>query len=360
MITEELTRSTKSELETPVSHAHPKHIEALTQNPHVAKLMTKEVRFRLKIAISVVLFASLFIFGKVDLSEAWQAATQANQVYLIGALVTFLLSVFLNAYRWQLLASAVGLKKSLLQLTQYCYVGLFFNLFLPSTVGGDVSRCYYLSKGTGKYVNAFYSVVADRAAGISVLFLMASAGLLFGPGGEGLPWQLRWPIFAGTILVFGLLPFVPRLASLILGKDNWVSRQLNESVASVYWRNKNLVFVSFACSIILQVVIVLCHVAVGLALGLTQVPLWYYFVFYPSVAVLGFITPTFNGIGIREWSYTYFLMLMGVDKTHAVTYAIIWFGLITLSSLVGGIVYGLGHFKISAAEMEKIQSESLH
>lgn len=360
MITEELTKSAEPHTEMPVAQRHPELVDTLTQHPLVAKLMSKEVKFRLKVAISIVLFASLFIFGKVDLREAWQAACNANQAYLIGALVIFLSSVFLNAHRWQLLASAVGLKKSLLQLVQYCYVGLFFNLFLPSTVGGDVSRCYYLSKGTGKYINAFYSVVADRAAGISVLFLMASAGLLFGPGGAGLPWQLRWPIFAGTVLVFGLLPFVPKLASLILGKDNWVSRQLNESVASIYWRNKNLVLVSFAWSIILQVVIVVCHVAVGMALGLNQVPLWYYFVFYPSVAVLGFITPTFNGIGIREWSYTYFLMLMGVDKAHAVTYAIIWFGLITLTSLVGGLVYGLGHFKISAAEMEKIQSESLH
>ncbi|MBI4534160.1 MAG: flippase-like domain-containing protein [Candidatus Melainabacteria bacterium] len=331
-------------------------------NTHPSKepeKMSQTTKLRLKLLISVVLFASLFLFGKVSLAESWEAALNANRWYLSIAVVSFLLSAFVNAHRWQLLAHAVGLRKSIFELVQYCYVGLFFNLFLPSTVGGDFSRCYYLSKGTNKYANAFYSVVADRVVGIAVLFLMASAGILFGPGGSGLPWQLKWPIFAGTIFVFGLLPVVPRVAELVLGKHNWLSRQLNESAANVYWRDKNLMFVCLVWSILLQMVMVGCHIAVGLSLGLTSIPLWYYFVFYPSVAVLGFITPSFNGIGIREWAYTYFLMLVGVPRAHALTFAIMWLGLITLSSLVGGLVYVAGHFRIPKEEMAKIQLETL-
>src|SRR3990167_1726521 len=106
-------------------------------------------------------------------------------------------------------------------------------------------------------------------------------------------------------------------------------------------------------------VMVCCYISIGLSPWLTNVPLWYYFVFYPSVAILGFITPSFNGIGIREWAYTYFLTLVGVDRAHALTFAIMWLGLITVSSLVGGIVYVAGHFKISDAEMEKIEHQPL-
>ena len=75
--------------------------------------------------------------------------------------------------------------------------------------------------------------------------------------------------------------------------------------------------------------------------------------------MLGFVTPSFNGIGIREWAYTYFLTLTGVDKAHALTYAIMWLGLNTLSSLVGGLVYLLGHFKISNQEKELFESQAL-
>jgi uncharacterized membrane protein YbhN (UPF0104 family) len=110
---------------------------------------------------------------------------------------------------------------------------------------------------------------------------------------------------------------------------------------------------------VLQIVLVTVHILVGYSLGLTSIPLWYYFVFYPSVAVLGFITPSFNGIGIREWAYTYFLTMSGIDRSHALTYAIMWLGLTTCSSLFGGIVYVAGHFKINKEEAEKLQFENV-
>ncbi|HEY9869081.1 MAG TPA: lysylphosphatidylglycerol synthase transmembrane domain-containing protein [Candidatus Obscuribacterales bacterium] len=343
----------------PDDAACPYAVDSADEKPPATMHISERTKLRVKIAISIFLFASLFVFGKVDLKEIWGAALGADRRYLGAAVLVFLLHVFVSAHRWQLLASAVGLKKGLLELAQYCYVGLFFNLFLPSTVGGDFSRCYYISKGTGKYVNAFYSVMADRTTGIAVLFLMATAGILLGPGGNGLPWQLKWPIFAGTIFTFGLMPFVPLLSRMFLGERNWITRQFNESAARVYWTDKNLMFVCLVWSLLIQMVLVGCHIAIGLALGLTNIPLWYYFVFYPAVAVLGFVTPSFNGIGIREWAYTYFLTFIGVDRAHALAFAIIWLGLITLSSLVGGLIYVAGHFKISADEVEKISHQPL-
>jgi glycosyltransferase 2 family protein len=331
--------------------------------PRLLKPFTKllslpdSVKFKLKIAVSVLMFGSLFLLGKFDLSKSWEAAKNADLRFVVAAVVLFLLSTFLNAFRWKLLAAAVGLDRPLLRMAQYSFVGLFFNMFLPSTVGGDVSRCYYLSKGTHHYKRAFYSVMADRVIGVSVLFLFASTGLLLGPGGGSLPWQLRLPIFVGTLGIFCLLPLAPELARVVLGPENAFYNRLNNSAIMIYWRDKGLVFKSLCLSVLLQVIIVVCHILLGLALGLTQIPLWYYFVFYPSVAVLGFVTPSFNGIGIREWAYTYFLGLAHVENSMALTYAIMWLGLISLSSLVGGLVYLAGHFTFSESEVELAQHE---
>ncbi len=322
--------------------------------PILGKL-TEKTKTRIKIGISLFLFASLFLFGKVDLSKSWAAALTAHKGYLAGSLILFLLVPILNAQRWQLLASAVGLKKSLLKMTQYCYVGTFFNLFLPSTVGGDFSRCYYLSKGTGKYLHALSSVLVDRAMGLAVLLMFATFGLLLGPGGQELPINLKLPIFILTFGVFCVVPFMPRLSTRVLGPSNWLSRKLNESTARVFWQDRGLILTAFLLSVIMQVLVVVCHVGIGMALGI-ELPLWYYFVFYPSVAVLGFVTPSINGIGIREWAYTYFLTFMGVENSTALTFAIIWLGLITLLSLVGGVVYTLGHFKISEEDRRKFQT----
>ncbi len=323
--------------------------------PHISS----QTKMRLKIGISVVMFASLFLFGKIDLSKSWEIAMHANLWFLGSAIVLYLCSTLLNAYRWQLLANAVGLRKPFFKLVQFCFVGLFFNLFLPSTVGGDFSRCYYLSKGTGRYGGAAYSVLADRAVGIAVLFMFASLGILLGPGGSEMAWALKAPIFLGTMGIFGVLPFMPKLTKKLLGEHNFITKKFNDSSAKVYWQDKNLIGVSLGLSVLMQVVVVTVHILIGYALGLTSIPLWYYFVFYPSVAVLGFITPSFNGIGIREWAYTYFLTMVGIDNSHALTYAIMWLGLTTITSLFGGIVYVAGHFKISKEEAEKLQSQAV-
>jgi uncharacterized membrane protein YbhN (UPF0104 family) len=323
------------------------------------RALPESTKLQIKLLFSIALFASLFIFGKVDLSKAFAVARSADYRYLLLAVCLFLSSTFINAYRWKILAGAVGLSLSFLKLAQYCFVGLFFNLFAPSTVGGDFIRCYYVYKGTGSYRGAFYSVLADRAVGISVLFLFASAGLLLGPGGAEMPLRLKLPVYLGTFFVFGVVPFLPLLTRKILGEKNWLAKQFNDSAATIYWQDKGMILLCLTLSVFLQVIIVGCHIAVGLSLGLTQIPLWYYFVFYPSVAVLGFVTPSINGMGIREWAYTYFLMLVGIDNSTAFAYAIMWLGLTTLSSLVGGIVYVAGHFTYSEAEAEELRHHEI-
>lgn len=356
MVTSELSRPTAvEEAQTGATIGAPSRgRKALEKAQQIRQAMSSSTKFKLKVALSLLMFGSLFLFGKVDLQKAWETAVHANTTMLAVTAVLFLISYVPTARRWQILARALGLHKPLGELLKLCFVGVFFNLFLPSTVGGDVSRCYYLTKGTGLHKEGFYSVLADRVSGIAVLFLTASLGLILSPDAATLPWQLKWPIFAGTAGTFLVLPILPWLAKKVLGERNWLSRQLNDSAAKVFWQSKTLMPVSLAWSFASQIVLVACHIGIGLSLGLTNIPLWYYFVFYPSVAVLGFVTPSFNGIGIREWAYTYFLLLVGVDKAHALTYALMWLGLTTFGSVFGGIVYMATHMKPPPKELDQV------
>ncbi|HEY9712106.1 MAG TPA: lysylphosphatidylglycerol synthase transmembrane domain-containing protein, partial [Chroococcales cyanobacterium] len=204
------------------SHAKPQS-GGFKQRLRQAAKLSPQTKTTAKILMSLLMIGSLFIFGKIDLSKSLEIATQANVYFLVTAVVFYLSTVVVNAYRWQILAAAVGLHKPLMKMVQFCFVGMFFNLFLPSTVGGDFTRCYYLSKGTGKYGSATYSVLADRVVGISVLFLFASLGILLGPGGGGIPWHLKGPIFASSLAVFFVLPMMPKLTSAILGESNWLT-----------------------------------------------------------------------------------------------------------------------------------------
>lgn len=358
MVTTQLSREKADEAAADarmLADASSSNWKALNRAAEFRQRMSKSTKFKLKVLASIVMFSSLFIFGKVDLQKTWQTALSANPALLGGTVLLFLASFVPMAKRWQLISRSLGFDRPLPELIKLYLVGSFFNLFLPSTVGGDVSRCYYLVKGTNLYKEGFYSVLADRACGIAVLFFCATLGIALSSGGASLPWQLKWPIYAGTFGTFIVLPLMPQLSKLVLGERNWITKQFNESAAKVFWTDKGLIPVSLFWSLLSQIILVLCHIGVGLALGLDNIPLWYYFVFYPSVAVLGFITPSFNGIGIREWAYTYFLVLVGVDNSHAVTYALMWLGLTTFASMVGGLVYVAAHMKPPPKELDESQ-----
>ncbi|HEY9791988.1 MAG TPA: lysylphosphatidylglycerol synthase transmembrane domain-containing protein [Candidatus Obscuribacterales bacterium] len=313
---------------------------AISKAQEIRHRMPASLKIKLKILFSILMFASLPFFLKIDPAKTWAAIKHTN-LWILGATGLLVLSTLVvNARRWQIIANALGFKKPFGELVEYCYVGMFFNLFLPSTVGGDFTRCYYISKGTGKYKDALFSVLADRVSGIAILFASASVGILLSPGARDMPWQLKLPIFAGSIGLFVVMPFMPMLTRRLLGQSNWITRQFNNSNAQIFWQDKRLVAASLGWSILSQLIFVACHVGVALALGVaSQIPIWYYFVFYPCVAVLGFVTPSFNGIGIREWAYSYFLVMMKVDHSIALTYALLWLLLTTLMSLVGGVVY---------------------
>jgi uncharacterized membrane protein YbhN (UPF0104 family) len=316
------------------------HHRAISKAREIRHRLPKSLKLKIKILFSLLMFGSLPFILKIDLQKTWSAILHTNP-WTLGATILFFLGVTaLNAKRWQIICHAVGLDKPLAELTEYYYVAMFFNLFLPSTVGGDFSRCYYVSKGTGKYKDAFYSVLADRASGIAILFITATIGILVSPGAASLPWQLKWPIFAGTFALFVVMPFMPFLTARVLGENNWIAKQFNNSSAQIFWKDKKLILASLGWSALIQLCMVICHFGVAASMGIAdKVPLWYYFIFYPCVAVLGFVTPSFNGIGIREWAYTYFLMLMGVSRENGLTYALMWLMMITLLSFVGGIIY---------------------
>lgn len=315
--------------------------------------LSNATKIKIKIGLSLLMFASLFMCGKVDVKQAGVIASKADLGMLGITALLFLFSFVVTARRWQSLTRALGFRKPLIELVKLYFVGVFFNLFLPSTVGGDVSRCYYLSKGTTLHKEGFYSVLADRASGLAVLFLTAAVGLMLSHDAASLPWQLKWPVFAGTFGTFVVLPMMPFLCRKILGEKNWLSRQLNESAATIFWKDRTLIPTSLVWSFISQLVLVGCHIGVGWSLGLQDIPLWYYFVFYPCVAVLGFITPSFNGVGIREWAYMYFLSLVHVDDAHAGTYALMWLGLTTFGSIFGGLVYIASHMQPPPKELNE-------
>src|SRR5438132_8232436 len=125
----------------------------------------------LKILVSVGLL--VFFFTRIHIERFFNTFASADFSYIVLGIFVYFVSQFLSALRWKVLARPLGFDGPFKFFLNYYLIGMFFNLFAPGTVGGDVTRIYYLAREgernrerawSGATMPPAVSVFADRLA----------------------------------------------------------------------------------------------------------------------------------------------------------------------------------------------------
>jgi len=87
--------------------------------------------------------------------------------FYLTSLAVVLVGQVAYAWRWRLLLEAAGVSIPFTKIVRQYFVGIFSNNFLPSTVGGDVAKAYYLGRDYGRLV--VLASVAIVAVAMSLL-----------------------------------------------------------------------------------------------------------------------------------------------------------------------------------------------
>jgi glycosyltransferase 2 family protein len=290
----------------------------------------------LRLLVSGTLLA--WLAWRTDWCQVADAFARLRFDLWLAALGTLVLTQVVSGARWQLLARPLGFGHALRQYVGFYFLGMFFNLLLPTSVGGDVVRAWYLDGGSGRRLNAFLSVFLDRLSGLLVLLTLAWAAVLVCP--IELPaWVVLsvWGTVAGAAAGLAALPLLTRWT----GRFERV-RRLSEGMRLLLGKPR-LLLVSLALSLVVQAANVVLVWLVGLAIG-APVPAAYYWVFVPMVSLLTLLPVSLNGMGVREAGMVLFLAPLGVGEGTALTLAFLWFCVFTAASLLGGVVYLFGWF----------------
>ena len=98
----------------------------------------------------------------------------------------------LATVRWQVLLRIQGISFTWLRVFAIVMIGLFFNMFLPGLIGGDVMRLYFVFKlAPRRKTRATLSVAMDRLFGLLAIAFLA---------GVTLALRFRWFESAGPAL----------------------------------------------------------------------------------------------------------------------------------------------------------------
>ncbi len=284
-----------------------------------------------------------FLAWRLDWGRLAAAFARLDLGLWLAALLVYLLTQFVSAVRWQALARLVGFDGGWGRYVAYYYIGMLFNLVLPTSVGGDVVRAWYLARqqGAGRRTAALLSVLADRVNG--VLVLVALAAVAAACCTVPLPrWVLAAVagVAAGSVAGVACLPLVPRLQRLLPG--NARLQRLADGTR-LYLRHGRVMAWVTALSVVVQGANVAVVWLVGEALGLPVPPL-FYGVMVPLVTLLTLLPVSVNGMGLREVGTVAMLAPLGIDAASAVTLSLLVFAVMSAASLSGLGFYLFGHF----------------
>lgn len=270
----------------------------------------------LKIIVSATLL--YFIFTKLNISEVFETVKRANLWYLTLAIILFVLSKIIAAFRLNLYFHELKIRLTQQSNLKLYLLGMFYNLFLPGGIGGDAYKGYLIKKkfeiNTKKVVTI---LVLDRLSGLLLLFVYACILSLF----ISMEWFNSYRILAMVLIPLSVTTF-------------WfLNKKFFEYVIPVFWK-------TVGYSALVQLSQLICVYLIMKALSIEINTLAYLFIFLIS-SIVSVIPLTIGGIGSRELTFFYGASLLGLNENISVGISMLFFVITAIVSLFG-IIY---HFK---------------
>lgn len=296
-----------------------------------------------KLVVSAVMLALVLRF--VDLSQLEATFRSVPLSLAVIVIAAYSLGQVINTFKWWLIARSAGITASFSTAVRATFVGMFANFFGLGTLGGDVLRGILLTSAEARKAEGIASVVADRVLGLAVLTLIGLISAIIVhldtlPG----PVLALLVLFAASVFVGWFLG--PALVLRYFPRGNRLRLKV-EQIMGVFPRNPGKVLELVLISVVFHFTQITLFWFIAYRLAL-DVPFRIVLSSIPFVNIVSTLPVSWNGLGVRENAYYFFLCKPGfVSEEHVVLLGAIWLLGVTGSSLVGGIVAWLtGDFRL--------------
>lgn len=295
--------------------------------------------FVTKILISAFLMG--YIFSKIDLVLVKTYFYDFPYFLFLIAGLSISLSLLMGARRWQLILNAQDVSPSFHDVQKVNFIGWMFNQGLPSSIGGDVYRAYWVKSHFDGYGGAITSVFLDRLYGMVGLLLIAMVALALQSAHLH---SVFWVFLGPCALVLGASVFG---VWLIRHKGHHIPLPFLQGIVTTIQSFK----ASFSCHVQILFWTLISHLSgffafqvigwgVGVSLSWLQLCL-----VIPLVFMMGAIPISLAGWGLREGIMIFALAHYGVSSEKAMALSLIYGLSQFLPAIWGGIVWTLNREK---------------
>jgi glycosyltransferase 2 family protein len=292
-----------------------------------------------KLVISAGLIVYILLY-QVNLTDVWKLLTSAHIMPILLGAGIMVLGTFLRAARWGILLHALDIQVPTRKLAHLYFVGSFFNLFLPTGMGGDAVKMAKLAQETGQVPESIGTTLVERATGLWVLFILALIALPFSASFLPPTWipYITLVTISGVVggwVVMGT-PLLPWLGSKIHLPGQQYLERLYRSVSQLGWRA--LAKASFV-SLVFDLLLIMVGYLIAISLDI-RLPMGIFFLFTPIISFSLTLPISVGGLGVREQTYILLFQAVNVSPETATAMSLLFYLLTTVFvGLIGGILY---------------------
>ncbi len=285
-----------------------------------------------------------FLFTQADWSAVGATLTKIPYGLLVAAFFIMLLSVTISAYKWQVVLKLHGVHFSFSKLHRYYFTALFFNNFLPTSIGGDGYRVYKTFGNSRSTSSSVIAVVMERLTGIIALLIIGyicSIIVYFSRGDET----------SGALMYFGTtgiaITFVAALFFVFLqGYQRLRSWQSKPKLLQIVLEHAKdyrkrpatsayIMLISFYFHVHNSLTVyLLLRYGVGVDISIPEL-----FVVLTLVNLLSVLPISINGLGVVDAAFVVLLGTYGVDNDSALSVMLINRAMLIVISLIGAGFY---------------------
>lgn len=313
----------------------------------------KKLSPKLQLIIRFVVSGGLifYLFNMIDWKEALEVMKGGSFLYIAAAFVAIQITVSSSVIKWYMLVHPTHHKTnkqdiSIHKLGRLYYVGLFFNNFLPGSVGGDLVRVVQLGKQTG-IARATASVALERITSGLALVVIVIVSSLFMEDARTYLWSL-FLLVALVVILFILVRLWLRgsekkgvqkgkLANLINKVKSAIS-QFGETISNYRGEGWKWWGMIALLSLLFQVGMAWINDLLFMSFGI-DVSWLDLLVIITLISVITMIPVSLNGLGVREVSYIFFFQKLGIPDEISLSVSLLFFFLVSISSIVGGLFW---------------------
>ncbi|MBV6643083.1 MAG: flippase-like domain-containing protein [Cyclobacteriaceae bacterium] len=269
---------------------------------------------KLVVKLSLTSGALIFVFRKIDVDEFKDSILDTSIPLFFLAFLAFNLSKIVAAVRFKQFLRPLEIYLEDKYNLMLSYVGMFYNLFLPGSIGGDGYKVFVLKQQykEAKTRHLVSVSILDRVSGLAFLFILGCLLLLSSTFQVDIPW-IQWVILTLAILVLPVYYLFIKVLFPVFKSAFIPTSHLS------FWVQIGQLTSAFCLLLALNI----------------QDPFVDYLTLFMISSVVAVLPFTIGGVGARELVFLYGYQYLQIQEGKAIAFTILFFMVTALSSLVG-------------------------